>query len=85
MEVIVDKRQRIEKYSSADSLENPGIHTRIDAQHAIGHSNNVMMIDGKVLIIGSFNFAKTASETTAENLLIIHIHDKKWAERYTRD
>jgi phosphatidylserine/phosphatidylglycerophosphate/cardiolipin synthase-like enzyme len=82
--MIVDKRQRKEEYSSTDSLENSGIHTRIDAQHAIAHHNKVMMIDGTVLIIGSFNFTKAAYENNAENLLKIH-HDKKLAERYTKN
>jgi phosphatidylserine/phosphatidylglycerophosphate/cardiolipin synthase-like enzyme len=34
VEVILDKSQRKEKYSSADFLANSGIPTRIDAQHA---------------------------------------------------
>ena len=82
VEVILDKSQRTEKYSSADFLHNSGIPTKIDAQHAIAH-NKVMIIDGETVITGSFNFTKAAEENNAENVLVIH--DKKLAERYTRN
>jgi phosphatidylserine/phosphatidylglycerophosphate/cardiolipin synthase-like enzyme len=55
---------------------------KIDAQHATAH-NKVMIIDGETVITGSFNFTKAAEENNAENLLIIH--DKKLAERYTKN
>jgi phosphatidylserine/phosphatidylglycerophosphate/cardiolipin synthase-like enzyme len=82
VEVILDKSQRTQKYSSADFLANQGIPTKIDAQHAIAH-NKVMIIDGETVITGSFNFTKAAEENNAENLLIIH--DKKLADRYTKN
>jgi phosphatidylserine/phosphatidylglycerophosphate/cardiolipin synthase-like enzyme len=61
---------------------NQGIPVRIDVKRAIAH-NKVMVIDGKMVITGSFNFTKSAEENNAENLLIIH--DKKLAERYTKN
>jgi phosphatidylserine/phosphatidylglycerophosphate/cardiolipin synthase-like enzyme len=42
-----------------------------------------MVIDGETVITGSFNFTKAAKENNGENLLVIH--DKKWAERYTKN
>ena len=42
-----------------------------------------MIIDGEVVITGSFNFTKGAEEKNAENLLVVH--DKKLAERYTKN
>ena len=82
VEVILDKSQRGDQYSSADFLANSGIPTKIDAQHAIAH-NKVMIIDGETVITGSFNFTKAAEESNAENLLVIH--DRKLAERYTKN
>jgi phosphatidylserine/phosphatidylglycerophosphate/cardiolipin synthase-like enzyme len=82
VEVILDKSQRTQKYSSATFLFNAGIPTKIDAKHAIAH-NKVMIIDGETIITGSFNFTKAAEESNAENLLVIH--DKKLAERYTKN
>jgi phosphatidylserine/phosphatidylglycerophosphate/cardiolipin synthase-like enzyme len=77
--VILDKSQRTEKYSSADFLAHAGIETLIDDQHAIAH-NKVMIIDGQVVITGSFNFTKAAENSNAENLLIIQ--DQKLAGQY---
>jgi phosphatidylserine/phosphatidylglycerophosphate/cardiolipin synthase-like enzyme len=55
VQVILDKSQRSEKYSSADFLANQGVPTLIDATHAIAH-NKVMVIDGEFVITGSFNW-----------------------------
>jgi len=70
VEVILDKSQWTEKYSSADFLAHAGIPTRIDAQHKIAH-NKIMVIDGAVVITGSFNFTRGAEYDNAENLLVI--------------
>lgn len=70
VEVILDKSQRSERYSSADFLAHAGICTMIDAQHAIAH-NKVIVIDDAVVLTGSFNFTKAAEEKNAENLLVI--------------
>jgi phosphatidylserine/phosphatidylglycerophosphate/cardiolipin synthase-like enzyme len=81
IQVILDKSQRSERYSSATFLANEGIHTYIDAAHKIAH-NKVMIIDGKTLITGSFNFTKAAEEGNAENLLVIS-NAPELAQRYT--
>ena len=57
IEVILDKSQRTEKYSSADFVQHAGIPAYIDAEHAIAH-NKVMVIDGQTVITGSFSFTK---------------------------
>lgn len=82
VEVILDKSQRTQKYSSAIFLYHYGIFTKIDAQHAIAH-NKVIIIDKETVITGSFNFTKAAEESNAENLLIIH--DKKLSSLYTKN
>jgi phosphatidylserine/phosphatidylglycerophosphate/cardiolipin synthase-like enzyme len=82
VQVILDKSQRGEKYSSADFLANQGVPTMIDANHAIAH-NKVMIIDGETLITGSFNFTKAAQTQNAENLLIIY--DPALAAMYTQN
>ena len=81
IEVILDKSQRTEKYSSATFLYNQGIPVKIDAQHAIAH-NKVMIIDEETVITGPFNFTKAAEENNAENLLVIR--DRKLAEQYIK-
>lgn len=71
VQVILDKSQRTEKYSEADFLKHNDIPTLIDARHAIAH-NKIMIIDGYVVLTGSFNFTKAAEEHNAENLLVIN-------------
>jgi phosphatidylserine/phosphatidylglycerophosphate/cardiolipin synthase-like enzyme len=39
-----------------------------------------MIIDGRTVITGSFNFIRSAEEHNAENLLVVH--DRALAERY---
>lgn len=70
VQVILDKSQRSEKYSSADFVQHAGIPTFIDDKHAIAH-NKIMIIDEAVVITGSFNFTKAAEQSNAENLLVI--------------
>jgi phosphatidylserine/phosphatidylglycerophosphate/cardiolipin synthase-like enzyme len=68
---VVDKSNQTDKYTVATFLNNSGIKTLIDDQHAIAH-NKVMMIDNTTLITGSFNFTKAAEERNAENLLVLN-------------
>jgi phosphatidylserine/phosphatidylglycerophosphate/cardiolipin synthase-like enzyme len=71
VKVILDDSQRTEKYSEADFLRNSGIPPLIDARHAIAH-NKIMIIDGYLVLTGSFNFTRAAEEHNAENLLLIN-------------
>jgi phosphatidylserine/phosphatidylglycerophosphate/cardiolipin synthase-like enzyme len=82
VQVILDKSQRTEKYSSADFVANEGMPTLIDATHAISH-NNVIIINGETVLSGSFNLTKAAQERNAENLLIIR--DPALAVPYTQN
>jgi len=79
VEIILDKSNKLEKYSSGDFTAHMGVTTYIDSQHAIAH-NKIMIIDKETVITGSFNFTKAAEEKNAENLLIIR--NKKLAEIY---
>jgi len=83
VEVVLDKSQRREKYSSADFLVHGGITTYIDDRHAIAH-NKIMIIDRGTLITGSFNFTKAAEERNAENLLVIR-NNRQLVGRYLRN
>ncbi len=74
VQIILDRSQRKERYSSADFTAHAGIPTYIDAAHSIAH-NKVMVIDKVVVITGSFNFTKAAEGNNAENLLVIRSKD----------
>lgn len=81
VQVILDKSQRTERYTSATFLANEGVPTYIDSKHAIAH-NKLMVIDGDEVITGSFNFTKAAESSNAENLLVIN-NAPELAARYT--
>jgi len=75
VEVIVDKTSAgVSKsgshYSAAIYLTNAGIPVWVDIKVAIAH-NKVMIVDGAVVITGSFNFTAAAQNRNAENLLVI--------------
>jgi phosphatidylserine/phosphatidylglycerophosphate/cardiolipin synthase-like enzyme len=82
VQVILDKSQKTEKYSSFTFLQNVGIPVVIDKKHAIAH-NKVMIIDSNIVITGSFNFTKAAESRNTENLLIIR--NKDIARLYTEN
>jgi phosphatidylserine/phosphatidylglycerophosphate/cardiolipin synthase-like enzyme len=78
--VILDKgKVSEEKDSQAGLLVRHGVPTRLDGSHHSAH-NKVMILDGQVVISGSFNFTKHSERENAENLLVIR--DKALAEKY---
>ena len=60
-------------------MSRAGVPVRIDRLHPIAH-NKVMIIDGTIVVTGSFNFTRAADEQNAENVLIIS--DPTLAVRY---
>ena len=68
--VVLDPSQEGERYHVAQFLHNAAIPVYIDRKHAIAH-NKIMLIDGRAIITGSFNFTKAAEQSNAENLLVL--------------
>ncbi|MGA2083203.1 MAG: phospholipase D family protein [Holophaga sp.] len=79
---ILDKSQRTERYSGLTYLVHAGIPVWVDAAHPIAH-DKVMVIDGRVVVTGSFNFTRAAEEKNGENLLIIE--SPALAQLYTKN
>lgn len=84
VEVVLDKSQRTERYSSATFLANMGIPVRIDSRYAIMH-NKFMVIDGKTVETGSFNYTSSAARRNAENVIVLRdnpqaaqVYAKEW-------
>jgi phosphatidylserine/phosphatidylglycerophosphate/cardiolipin synthase-like enzyme len=82
--VIVDKSQTSERYSVIDLLNEAGIPLYVDYCCAIAH-NKVMVIDGKKVVTGSYNFTQGAENKNAENLLVIDdaVMAKAYLENWT--
>ena len=70
VEIIMDKSERQEGFTSATMVANAGIPVYLDGKHAV-MNNRVVMIDGKIVMTGSFNFNTASEKMNAENLLIL--------------
>lgn len=75
--LILDKSDLTVKGSDLSFFDTN--ETWIDPKHAIAH-NKIMLIDGKVIITGSFNFTTAAEHSNAENLLVIRDDSQLYAE-----
>ena len=68
--VIVADRSTTNNKSMLAKCSAAGISCWLDCQHAIAH-NKVIIIDGRIVIEGSFNFTEAAEHRNAENENII--------------
>ena len=73
--ILLDHSNEAETHSELKDLEQHGLTPLIDASHAIAH-NKIMIVDGRTLITGSFNFTRQADHQNAENLLVFHHHSE---------
>lgn len=69
--IIVDKKDLGEGYSKAGDCAAAGIPVYADGVHPIAH-NKIMLIDGRTIVTGSFNFTSQAEHGNAENLVVMH-------------
>lgn len=77
--VILDRSQVTQRHSDLAMLIQGGVPVWVDSAHAIAH-NKVIIIDGEVVLTGSFNFTHAAEASNAENLL--RIRDRGLAAAY---
>jgi phosphatidylserine/phosphatidylglycerophosphate/cardiolipin synthase-like enzyme len=78
--ILLDRSNEAESYSELGDLAKHGLEVWIDGVHAIAH-NKVIVIDGRTVVTGSFNFTRQAEHENAENLLILKDH-RELAVRY---
>jgi len=67
---VVFEKNQITKYSEYQKLKAAGIAVRNDTNPGYMH-DKVMIIDGVIVLTGSFNWSMHAEEKNNENLLII--------------
>ncbi len=80
VELLFDKSNEAELRSDMPRCLEKGMKVFVDAEHAIAH-NKLMIIDGKTVITGSYNFTRQAEDANAENMLIIR-HNPQVVEKY---
>jgi phosphatidylserine/phosphatidylglycerophosphate/cardiolipin synthase-like enzyme len=76
--VVLDKSELKERGNKAEEVQRSGIRVFVDAIHKIAH-NKIILIDGRTIITGSFNFTYQAENGNAENLLVLHDRPKLYA------
>jgi phosphatidylserine/phosphatidylglycerophosphate/cardiolipin synthase-like enzyme len=80
--VICDRSVRMARGSEVDFLFFGAVPTWIDSNHDIAH-NKVIVIDGRLVLTGSFNYTRSAQTRNAENCLFLT--DPDIAASYTRN
>jgi phospholipase D len=75
---ILDRANKQARY--AQPIESSCIEVQIGGETGIAH-NKVIVIDGRHVITGSFNFTKNAQERNAENVVLI-ANEPELAQRY---
>lgn len=70
VQVIADRSCETSRGSITQALQAAGVSVLYDEEHAIAH-NKVMVIDGALVVTGSFNFTGNAESSNAENLLMV--------------
>ncbi len=68
--VLMEARQRNVKGSVYQKLVDAGIDVTLDTNPAIMH-HKMVIIDGRIIWTGSFNFSRNAGERNDENILVI--------------
>lgn len=67
---VVFEKQQITKYSEYQKLKAAGIPVRNDTNPKLMH-DKVMIIDGIIVITGSYNYSASAENYNNENMIII--------------
>ncbi len=73
--ILLDKLQAAGAYSQYQYLLDAGIETITDVHAGIMH-NKIAIIDGRILLTGSFNWTKSAEEKNEENFLLFIDEEK---------
>src|SRR6185295_5843122 len=76
--IVLDKRNMGGAYSYTAYLSKTGLPVWRDGQHKDTH-DKVMLIDGRTIITGSFNFTDQSEDVNSENVLIIRNKPKLFA------
>ena len=67
---VVFEKSQINRYSEYHRLRAAGIEVRNDTNAKLMH-NKVLIVDGVIVVTGSFNWSKNAENYNNENIIII--------------
>lgn len=73
--ILTDKTQASNKSAKASELYNAGLNIKVHSKHRIEH-NKFVVVDGKAVMTGSYNWTSSATLKNSENCLKIWNDDK---------
>ena len=79
VKIVMDKSNIDAPGSAFNALRSAGINVRIDSNRALMH-DKFAIIDGHIIITGSYNWTNTANEENNENLVVID--NEAWARAF---
>ena len=68
--LVADEKSNSGKYTAVNFLANQGLPVRLNGNYAIMH-HKFMVIDGRHVQLGSFNYSAAAVDRNAENVLFL--------------
>ena len=68
--VVADKKSNNSRYTAVTYLANHSVPVRLNGRYAI-HHHKFMIIDGRHVQTGSFNYSAAAVDKNAENVLVL--------------
>ena len=68
--VVADQKANSRTYTAVNFLANHNVPVRLNGRYAILH-HKFMVIDGKAVQLGSFNYSAAAVDKNAENVLLL--------------
>lgn len=81
--VVADKKSNGGKYTAVTYLANHSVPVRLNDKYAIMH-NKFMIVDGRSVETGSFNYTQSAASRNAENVIYLR-NRPDIAEKYTQE
>ena len=70
VKVVADQKANSGKYTAVTFLANQGVPVRANGRYPIFH-HKFILVDGKHLETGSFNYSAAAASKNAENVLVL--------------
>lgn len=68
--VVADEKANSRRYTAVNFLANHNVPVRLNGNYSILH-DKFMIIDGKAVQLGSFNYSAAAVNKNAENVLLL--------------
>ncbi len=80
--VVIEERQANVQGSEYGRLRNAGIQVRLDGNSGLMH-HKFMVVDGEVVVTGSYNWSAAAEDRNDENIVVIY--DRRTASLFTQE